>query len=158
MSLVTIRPFVDSDAVAVLHIHGSAILAVADDFYSAAERQSWAHGLAAEGYIAARDGGETFIVAVEDDVAVGFCSVTTHQIIGLYVAPDHQGQGIGKSLLAAAEAVLIDAGTTFSRIHASVSAVQFYESNGYCVTGQTNHISRGGLAMAGTLLEKAIGR
>lgn len=153
---VGLREFRDDDGATLLAIHTGAILATTDAFYSAAERQSWAHGLTAEGYARARDGGESFIVATVDGAAVGFCSWNSQQVLGLYVGPDHQGHGIGKMLLRHGEAALLDLGVTLSRIHASLPAVAFYRSHGYVITSQASHASRGGLLMADAMMEKTL--
>lgn len=155
---IILRDFRESDGPALLEVHTSAILATGDQFYTHAQRQSWAHGLVAEGYARARDGGETFILATANDVVVGFCSWNAKQIAGLYVAPDQQGRGIGASLLRHGEAALRSNGVTLSYIHSSLPAVGFYEAHGYVVTGRAMHSSRGGLLMADATLEKSLTR
>ena len=153
-----LRPLRDGDDAALLAIHVGAIKAVDQAFYPLAERESWAHGLTPEDYVRARAGGEIFAVAVgEDDVPIGFCSWSGEHIIGLYVAADQQGRGIGTDFLAHGEAAVRDFGASGSSIHSSLSAVGFYEAHGYRITGHTNHASRGGLPMAGVLLEKPLG-
>lgn len=154
---IRLRPFRDDDGAYLFAIHTDAILATSDGFYTLAERQSWAHGLTAQDYARARDAGEIFAVATdENDVPIGFCSRSSEKVIGLYVAADHQGRGTGGALLAHGEAALRGLGVTLSRIHASLPAVGFYQARGYRITGQTNHTSRGGLPMAGVLLEKPL--
>ena len=152
-----LRPLRDGDDVALLAIHIGAIMATSDEFYSLAERDSWAHGLTEQAYARSRDAGETFVVATDDnDTAIGFCSWNRAAIIGLYVAADRQGTGIGSALLAHGEQALRDFAVTTSHIHSSLPAVGFYQSHGYRITGRTNHASRGGLPMAGVLLEKPL--
>lgn len=154
---VSLREFHDGDGPALLAVHTGAILASSDAFYSAAERQSWAHGLASDGYARARDGGETFILATTaDDLVIGFCSWNRQQILGLYVGADQQGRGVGSRMLRHGEGALRELGATLSRIHSSLPAVGFYQSHGYAITGKTMHPSRGGLLMAGVLLEKPL--
>ena len=157
MTQVTLRDFRDTDGPALLAVHTGAILATGDQFYTAAERQSWAHGLVAEGYARARNGGETFILAISGNEAViGFCSWDNHQILGLYVDPGHQGHGIGSALLRHGEDALRRNGVTLSRIHSSLPALRFYEAHGYVVTSRAMHPSRGGLPMADAMLEKPL--
>jgi ribosomal protein S18 acetylase RimI-like enzyme len=153
---VTLRGFRDGDGAGLLAVHVGAILAIPDAVYSAAERQSWAHGLTEDGYARARDAGETFIIATTADEIVGFCAWTPEHIRGLYVAPHHQGRGIGALLLGAGEAALREAGVALSRIHSSEAAVAFYQSHGYVMVGRSQHISRGGLPMADAMLEKLL--
>ena len=145
---VTLRPFRNDDGASLLAIHIGAILATSDSYYTAVERESWAHGLNADSYSAAAAADETFIVAADDsDTPIGFCSFTPTHIVGLYVAADRQGERTGSELLRHAEDMLRRSGTAVSRIHSSQSAVGFYQSHGYVITGETNHPSRGGLAM-----------
>ena len=155
MMSVTLRDFCDSDGPALLAIHTGAILATGDEFYTEAQRQSWAHGLVAEGYARARDGGETFILAV-DNAVIGFCSWSAERIVGLYVDPNHQGRGIGSLLLRHGEGALRSNGVTISQIHSSLPAVSFYEAHGYAVAGRAMYSSRGGLLMADATLEKTL--
>ena len=132
-------------------------MATGNQFYSPAERESWAHGLTAEGYARARGAGETFVVATDDsDTPIGFCSWSQGRIIGLYVAANRQGSGIGSALLAHGERALRGFGVTTSHIHASLPAVGFYQSHGYAIASQTHHTSRGGLVLASVLLEKPL--
>lgn len=151
-----LRDFRDSDGPALLAVHTRAIFATHEQFYTEAERQSWAHGLVAEGYARARESGETFILAVDDDAVIGFCSWDAKQIAGLYVDPSQQGRGIGSLLLRHGEGVLRRNGVTLSTIHSSLPAVGFYEAHGYVVTGRAVHSSRGGVLMANAMLEKPL--
>lgn len=154
--MVHIRDFRPDDANALVAVHRSAIMASPDAFYNQAQRESWAHGLAADQYIRANADGETFIVATDHDLPIGFCSWNRRSVVGLYVAPGHQGRGCGRALLGRAEDALRALGVGTSTIHSSLQAVPFYQAHGYVITGETNHPSRGGLAMRGTLLEKAL--
>ena len=154
---ITLRDFRDDDGPALLAVHTGAILATSDQFYTQAQRQSWAHGLVAEGYARARNGGETFILATTaNDAIIGFCSWDAKQIIGLYVDRNQQGRGIGSLLLRHGESALRHNGVTLSRIHSSLPAVSFYQAHGYVVTGRAMHSSRGGLPMADAMLEKPL--
>lgn len=154
---IALRDFRDGDHSAVLAIHISAIMASGDEFYSPAERQSWAHGLTAERYALSRQAGETFAIATDkNDKPIGFCSWNPTQIIGLYVAANRQGSGVGSALLAHAEGALRRFGVATSHIHSSLPAVGFYQAHGYTIISQTSHASRGGLVMASVHLEKPL--
>ena len=59
-------------------------------------------------------------------------------IIAMAVDPGHQGKGVGKSLLAAAENHFRTQGVTDCRVNSGlhrVDAHRFYEANGYGKTG-----------------------
>lgn len=152
-----LRGFRDGDDEAILAIHINAIMAIGDEFYSLAQRQSWAHGLNAERYGQSRQAGETYTIATdENDRPIGFCSWSRTQIIGLYVAANRQGSGIGSALLVYAEGALRGFGVATSHIHSSLPAVRFYQAHGYQITAETSHASRGGLLMASVHLEKPL--
>lgn len=153
---IILRDLRDSDGPALLTVHTGAILATSDQFYTEAQRQSWAHGLRPEGYLRARDAGETFVVATADDLVIGFCSWGDQRILGLYVGPSHQGRGVGTLLLRRGEDALRRNGVTLSHVHASLPAVSFYVAHGYLVTGRAMYPSRGGLLMADATLEKSL--
>ncbi|WP_244466971.1 GNAT family N-acetyltransferase [Devosia geojensis] len=110
-----------------------------------------------EGYAKAVAGGEIIEVAVNgSDTAIAFCGRKNAEVCGLYVHPDHQGNGIGRTLLERAEAAIIAAGHRRIAIRASLSAVPFYRSCGYAEIGRTEFTSRGGLVISAANLEKII--
>lgn len=152
---MTIRPFRPSDAPALAALHRAAILATGA-FYTKEERESWAAGLRAEGYVSIYAGAERCLVACDaEDVPIGFCSYAGNAIMGLYVHLDHQREGIGGRLLREAEAELVaHRDPPVLHVEASLSAVRFYEANGYAVTGTSAYATRGGLSLASTRLEK----
>ena len=157
MPEIAIRPFRPADGAALAGLHRRAILSIPEQFYSAAERQSWAYGLTSGGYAKAVAGGEMIEVAVNgNDVAIAFCGRKDAEVCGLYVDPDHQGDGLGRTLLTLAEAAIADAGHRRIAIRASLSAVPFYRSRGYSEIGRTGFTSRGGLVISAVNLEKII--
>lgn len=76
-------------------------------------------------------------VAVIDGVPVGHFTVKGHQLVHLFVEPDHQGTGLGRYLLAQSEAMIAASGHTEFELHARVenlAAIAFYERAGWTVT------------------------
>ena len=156
----TVRAFLNSDGQALARLHTRAILATSDEFYTAAERQSWAGTLTAEGYAKAVAAGELMEVAVDGgNSPVAFCGRRGGEVLGLYVDPDWQRSGIGHLLLERAEAAIAAAGghRTIS-IKSSQSAVSFYRSCGYAVVSESPHGTRGGLVLRSSNLEKLIAK
>lgn len=146
MTAPNIRPFHDEDAPAVSKLHIAAILATSDEFYSQAQRESWAFGKTPEDYFKVIKDGEIFIVAVDEaDKPLGFCSYIAGEIKGLYVDPAHQGKGVGHALMTAAETTLTAAGDKSIKIHSGRPALAFYQAHGYEIVEQTTHKTRGGL-------------
>jgi ribosomal protein S18 acetylase RimI-like enzyme len=76
-------------------------------------------------------------VAVVDGVPIAHFTVRRHQVIHLFVEPDHQGMGLGRHLLAQAEAMIAADGHRDLELHARVdnlAAIAFYEKAGWTVT------------------------
>lgn len=65
-----------------------------------------------------------------------FVSETNVKIRQMTVAPEYQGQGIGRALLQNMEVDLKQRGVTFLELDARVSAVGFYEKLGYTKEGE----------------------
>jgi ribosomal protein S18 acetylase RimI-like enzyme len=76
-------------------------------------------------------------VAVVDSAPIGHFTVSGHQLVHLFVEPDHQGIGLGRHLLAQGEALIAADGHTDFELHARVdnfAAIAFYERAGWTVT------------------------
>lgn len=67
---------------------------------------------------------------------VGWVEVDGDHIAGMYVDPQHAGQGIGATLLAHAEGAIQVAGYPAVRLEASWNAEDFYLRRGYQVVGE----------------------
>lgn len=78
-------------------------------------------------------------VAVVDGAPIGHFTIRGHQLVHLFVAPDHQGIGLGRHLLAQGEAMIAARGHADFELHARVenlAAIAFYESAGWTMTGR----------------------
>jgi GNAT superfamily N-acetyltransferase len=149
-----LRPFEAGDGAALLAVHQAAIQGTSE-FYSQAERDSWASGLEASRYAQIYAADEKCLVAVDPEGnPVGFCSFAEDEVRGLFVHPDVQGKGIGKALLNTAESALLNAGRWPIKLEATISARAFYEKSGYKVTEETTGDSRGGLQLAVVKMQK----
>lgn len=80
-----------------------------------------------ERYYVARDGGSI----------AGMVAASGDRITKLYVSPNRTGEGIGRSLFEAAEAVIRTEGHTRATLGAFPTAVPFYERMGMSVVGHT---------------------
>ncbi len=92
--------------------------------------------------IAARVARGQVLVATEGDAIVGCVAITTEPPEGrfgmLSVAPEHQGRGIGRQLIEAAEARCAARGCdslSIEVVHLRTELPAFYERFGYAVTG-----------------------
>ena len=154
---VRIRPYRAGDGKALADLHRAAILAMAGDGYSPEQLKRWAAGLTNEGYEQAIAEGQVIEVAVgSGDDLLGFCSRTADEVKGLYVHPDHQGQGIGAALLTRAEVALKSFGIRHSKITASIAAAGFYKRQGYRIAGHIDHPTRGGGTIPAIVMEKEL--
>lgn len=81
-------------------------------------------------------------VAEHDGVVIGYSTVVGHELVHLFVDPDHAGRGFGRVLLAAAEAKMTEAGHDEFELHTMVGnapAIGLYESAGWRVTDRVIH-------------------
>ncbi len=77
------------------------------------------------------------MLAAADGAPIGHFTVSGHQLVHLFVEPDHQGMGLGRHLLAQGEAMIAAGGHTGFELHArieNVAAIAFYETAGWTVT------------------------
>jgi ribosomal protein S18 acetylase RimI-like enzyme len=81
-------------------------------------------------------------VAVVDGVPIGHVTVSGHQLVHLFVEPNHQNMGLGRHLLAEGEAMIAAGGHTDCELHARVenlAAIAFYENAGWTLTDRLIH-------------------
>ena len=71
------------------------------------------------------------LVAMEGDVIVGTASLGRDQVHAVFVHPTRQGRGIGRRLMEAVESEARARGERELILYASLSAVAFYEANGW---------------------------
>ena len=150
----TIRPMRPGDGEAMQKLHQRAIMATSDTYYSLEERESWAFGLRPDQYVTPANG--YFDVAVADNLVIAFCDHGLDEIIGLYIDPAFQGQGIGSALLGRAESRMRNAGATLAKIHSALSSQAFYERHGYREIERSTHKSRGGMMLPSVRLQKQL--
>lgn len=131
---VTIRPYQTRDAAALAALYVQSVEAVGRRFYSAAQIAAWVslaptpdhlHALTAD--------GRTRLVAVgASDHPVAFVDLEVDgHIHFLYVAPEAAGQGLGKALLRAAEAIAREHGLARLYAEASEAAVGCFLGCGF---------------------------
>lgn len=83
---------------------------------------------------------DLLIAAFEDETITGCCILTRHdadtiQLRQMAVQQDQQQAGIGRQILAFAEATALANGYTTLMMHARDIATGFYEKCGYRITG-----------------------
>jgi GNAT superfamily N-acetyltransferase len=83
-------------------------------------------------------GNEVIVVAVGHSggiIAFGSIAPKKSELRALYVTSEHGGRGTGRAILGRLEVLARNAGTTELRMNASISAVPFYEANGFISLG-----------------------
>jgi putative acetyltransferase len=154
---VDLRPGTPDDGAALMSVHVGSILGLGGEAYTKAELESWAAGLKPEGYAAAMADGETFLLAwARDGALAGFMSYKSDEVVGFYVHPDWARSGLGRLLLARAEAAIAGAGHRTIRIGASLSGLPFYRAHGYRLVRRKTWTTRGGLVIEVADLEKSV--
>ena len=88
-------------------------------------------------------------VAVVGGVPTGHFTARGHQLVHLFVQPEHQGMGLGRRLLAEGEAMIAAGGHFDFELHARVenlAAIAFYEAAGWTVTDRLIHTVEHGIS------------
>ncbi|MEP3279225.1 MAG: GNAT family N-acetyltransferase [Stappiaceae bacterium] len=156
-SPLLLRPATRNDVAEIHSVHVRAIRQLGRNAYSEAECESWASGLKPERYEESMtEGGQTFLVAEDDDGICGFCSFKDSEVIGLYVDPRLARCGLGAQLLKNAEAAIAAAGHEGVKLEAALSAKAFYLSQGYQHIRDRRTNTRGGIEVGVCDFEKQI--
>lgn len=98
-------------------------------------------------------------LAVVDGVPIGHFTVSGHQLVHLFVDPDHQGMGLGRRLLAQGETMIAADGHTDFELHARVenlAAIAFYEAAGWTMTDRVIHTVEHGISYDERILVKRV--
>jgi ribosomal protein S18 acetylase RimI-like enzyme len=96
-------------------------------------------------------------VAIVDGAPIGHVTVRGHQLVHLFVEPDHQKMGLGRHLLGHGEAMIAAGGHTDFELHARVenlAAIAFYENAGWTVTDGMIHTVEHGIGYDERILVK----
>lgn len=129
---VSLRAAADGDRPGIHAVHVAAIRGTCARAYSAEQISSWAGLLSPESY---RDviRKRVMLVATDGEAVVGFgqLNAETGEVDAVYVLPERQGEGIGRSLLSELERQARDRGVTKLELSATLNAADFYEHAGY---------------------------
>jgi 2-polyprenyl-3-methyl-5-hydroxy-6-metoxy-1,4-benzoquinol methylase/GNAT superfamily N-acetyltransferase len=134
VKVITLRPYQQDDAPALLALFRDTIRRVNSRDYSPAQIAAWASDDIDTVSWFGRFTGRYVPVAEEDGRPVGFAELEPDGHIGrVYVSADHQRRGIGRQLLAAvvAEARRVGHARLFTEV--SITARPFFEAQGFVV-------------------------
>lgn len=144
MPSIVIRPYSAADAAALLALFRDTIRRVNCRDYNAAQIAAWVSDDIAPAAWAARFANRYAMVAETDGRQVGFTELEADgHIDRFYVSADHQGRGVGKTLLASvvAEAARLDVARLY--LEGSITARPFFESQGFAVVAPQTVVARG---------------
>ena len=132
--MITLRPYRQDDALALLALTRDTIRRVNSRDYSPAQIAAWASDDIDPVAWAGRFSGRFVVVAEEAGRPVGFADLEPDgHIDRVFVSADHQGRGVGRQLLAAVLAEARRAGMTRLFVEVSITARPFFEAQGFAV-------------------------
>ncbi len=132
MKTLEIRQATEADFGAVVDLCKSSLQVTCGSFLDVEAMRSLSEGDKLDKYVRSRLG--SLLVAVDHDGISGVAAVKDDQIDLLWVAPERRGEGIGKVLVAAAEALIRERGHTRLRAEVfepNIGAIRFYERHGW---------------------------
>ena len=127
-----IRPALVEDAEVLCAIHKSAIRQICCHDYSPAQIAAWTGKKKPESY-RSRIVSQVAFTAVSENKIVGFVRFhpETSELCSVFVDPHCARKGVGTALMKHAEQAALALGLTHFWLHASLTAVPFYQSLGY---------------------------
>ncbi len=132
--MVTLRLYKSDDAPVLLALFRDTIRRVNARDYSPEQIRAWASDDIDPVVWMDRFMGRFVIVADEAGQPVGFAELESDgHIDRMYVSADHQGQGIGRQLLAAVVVEARRLGLARLFVEASLTARPFFEARGFTV-------------------------
>ena len=150
------RDYLPADAPKIAALFTAAVHAIPEAFYTAAQRSAWAPLPPALEKWAERLQRTKPLLAFRDGRLAGFIELGSGGYIDCaYVHPDFQRQGVGGSLIQAAELRAEAAGYPRLYAVASLVAEPFFEKHGFEPL-RDNIVQRNGQALKNTLMQKLL--
>lgn len=151
-----LREYRPTDAAALLALFRDTVHRINARDYSAEQLAAWAPAEIDLAGWGSRFVGRYAIVAIEEQVPVGFTELEPDgHIDRFYVAADHQGKGIGHHLLQAIVAEAIRRECPRLYLEASITARPFFEVHGFrSIAEQT--VSRRGVELVNYRMERIL--
>ena len=138
-----LRRAVLDDVPNIVEVHARAIGEVCSRDYTPEQIENWLDRHHADRFAEKVIGGLVYVCVDGAGVVLGFAQRNGPFITALYVSPDHQRRGVAQLLLRRLEADARAADIHELSTHSTLTAVGFYESQGYENLGEvTCKISR----------------
>jgi putative acetyltransferase len=120
------------DAQALKELHDRSALELCRKDYSAQQLEDWVKYSTVEKYRKRLEVHRTFIAEIDDQV-VGFVrwNPASNELCSLFTDPDHIRQGIATQLMQRAHKDAVSMGVKRLWLDASLTAVPFYEADGW---------------------------
>jgi putative acetyltransferase len=128
------------DALTILNLHKRSVLALCRNEYSPAQLNGWLEHSALEKYRLRLQSHRTF-VAERDGEVVGYVrwNPATNELCSIFIDPDHVRQGVATELMQIVYHDAIDSGVTELWLDASLTAVPFYQVEGWTYVERMMH-------------------
>jgi ribosomal protein S18 acetylase RimI-like enzyme len=153
---ILIRPAQREDAERIWQIRIESIQTLCAADYSSEQLQGWVGKATPDRYREiVTEGRESLIVAETAAQVVGYASLCKAEIYAVHVDPGYARQGIGGRLLAAIEAEAAKTVLALT-VDASLTAIPFYQSQGYEILEYTQHQLRSGVQIPCVRMRKQL--
>ena len=135
-----IRPALVEDSEALCVLHKRAIRELCCQDYSPAQIEAWASPKKPETY-RSRIEHQVAFTAVSQDKIVGFVRFNpeTNELCSIFIDPACARMGVGTTLMHHADKAALALGLSYFWLHASLTAVPFYETLGYVKQKEVTH-------------------
>lgn len=155
--MIQLRAIQKGDETAIVQLFIASVHEVAKKDYTPAQLAAWAplQGIDPTTWCAPLFVDDT-LIAVLGDVIVGFANMTMSGYLDrVYVAPDHQGEGIATQLVTMLEERAQKRHVHHITVAASHTALPFFKARGYQVV-RVNTVEREGIQISNTIMAKDI--
>lgn len=154
-----IRRFQSKDAKTFLEVHHRAVRGSAATDYPTSVIDAWAPAIGDCQVEHLRNDGEGMRILAEDDnevIGIGEVVPELGELRACYVAPEHSGKGVGRTLVEALEHIARSNGCWSLSLDSSLNAAGFYEKLGYAILARGEHMLGPGQALACIRMRKEL--